>query len=93
MSEHEDLQHRLLDYHVKVTMRGTEFNPPTIKFEGTIDDSMMDIHPRIDYKGMNESVQILIIMCTVELPNNGHIGSRPFVLYMEVVLLQKQRQF
>ena len=43
-------------------MRGTEFNPPTIKFEGTTDDSMMDIHPRIDYKGMNESVQI-IIMC------------------------------
>ena len=27
------------------------------------------------------------IMCTVELPNNGHLGSRPFVLYMEVVPL------
>ena len=52
-SEHEDLQHWLLDYHVKVTMRGTEFDPPTIKFEGSTDDSMMDIHSRIDYKGMN----------------------------------------
>ena len=26
-------------------------------------------------------------LCTVELPNNGHLGSRPFVLYMEVVPL------
>jgi hypothetical protein len=24
-------------------------------------------------------------MTTIELPNNGNIGSRPFVLYMEVV--------
>ena len=23
---------------------------------------------------------------TVELPNNGHLGSKPFVLYIEVVL-------
>ena len=30
-------------------MRGTEYDPPTIKFEGSTDDSMMDIHPRIDY--------------------------------------------
>ena len=29
---------------------------------------------------------------TVELPNNGHIGSGPFVLYIEVVPLWKQRQ-
>ena len=28
-----------------------------------------------------------------EMPNNGHIGSRPFVLYMEVVPSQKRRQF
>ena len=54
-SECEDLQHRLLDYHVKVTMRGTRFDPPTmIKFEGSMDDSMMDIHLRIDLNGMNE---------------------------------------
>ena len=51
-SEHEDLQHRLLDYHVKVTMRGTRFDPPTIKFEGSTDDSMMNIQPQIDYNGM-----------------------------------------
>ena len=56
-SEHEDLQHRLLDYHLKVTMRGTRFDPPTIKFEGSTDDSMMNIHLRINYEGMNEFVQ------------------------------------
>ena len=43
-SEHEDLQHRLLDYHIKVTMRGTRFDPPTIKFEGSTDDSQLDVH-------------------------------------------------
>ena len=41
-------------------MRGTRFDPPTFKFEGSADDSMMDIHPRIDWKGMNESVQTII---------------------------------
>ena len=41
------------------------------------------VHNRINF------VKII----TVELPNNGHIGSRPFVLYMEVVPLQKRRQF
>ena len=49
-------------------MRGTEFNPPTIKFEGSTDDSMMDIHPRIDYNGMNEFIPIIIMcaqMCTL----------------------------
>ena len=40
-------------------MRGTRFDPPTIKFEGSTDDSMMDIHLEIDYKGVNE----FIIMC------------------------------
>ena len=35
---------------------------------------------------------ILVNSYTVELLNNGHItGSRPFVLHMEAVLLQKQR--
>ena len=29
---------------------------------------------------------------TVEPPNNGQIGSEPFVLYIEVVLFQKLRQ-
>ena len=38
-------------------MRGTRFDPPTIKFEGSTDDSMMDIHLEIDYEGMNEFVQ------------------------------------
>ena len=55
-NEHEDLQHRLLDYHIKITLKGTEFDPPTIKFEGSTDDSMMDIHPQIGYAGMNEFV-------------------------------------
>ena len=32
-----------------------------------------------------------IVRCTVELLNNGHIGSGSFVLYMEVVPLQKRR--
>ena len=40
-------------------MTGTRFDPPTIKFEGSTDDSMI-IHPRIDWKGMNESVQTII---------------------------------
>ena len=37
-------------------MKGTEFDPPTITFEGSTDDSMMDIHPQIDhiYKGMKD---------------------------------------
>ena len=30
---------------------------------------------------------IQLRLYTVELPNNGHIESRPFVLYMEVVPL------
>ena len=41
-------------------MRGTRFDPPTIKFEGSTDDSMMDIHPQIGYEGMNEFIQVLI---------------------------------
>ena len=44
-------------------MRGTRFDPPTIKFEGSTDDSMMDIHAQIDYDGMNEFIQITIT-CT-----------------------------
>ena len=59
-SEHEDLQHCLLDYHIKVTMRGTVFDPPTFKFEGSTDDSMMDINLWIGYGGMNEFIQIII---------------------------------
>ena len=59
-SEHEDLQHRLLDYHLKIMIRGKWFDPPTIKFEGSTDDSMMDIHTRIDCEGMNEFIQIII---------------------------------
>ena len=54
-SEHEDLQHRLLDYHVKVTMKGTEFYPPAIyniKFEGSTDDSLLDIRLEINDDGM-----------------------------------------
>ena len=41
-------------------MRGTRFDPPTIKFEGSTDDSMMDIHLGIDYEGMNEFIQTTI---------------------------------
>ena len=41
-------------------MKGTEFDPPTIKFKGSTDDSQLDIHLRIDYKSMNEFVQIII---------------------------------
>ena len=37
-------------------------------------------------------LNILVNSCTVELLNNGHItGSRPFVLHVEAVHLQKQR--
>ena len=35
---------------------------------------------------------ILIVTNTVEFPNNRHLGSGHFVLYMEVVPLQKRRQ-
>ena len=55
-SEHEGL----LDYYLKIKMKGTEFDPPTIKFKGSTDDSQLDIHLRIDYKSMNEFVQIII---------------------------------
>ena len=42
--------------------------------------------------GKNTQLNILVSSCTVEFLNNGHItGSRPFVLHMEAVLLQKQR--
>ena len=37
-------------------------------------------------------VNIPVIVNTVELPNNGQIGSRPFVLYIEVVPFRKLRQ-
>ena len=35
------------------------------------------------------TVRVYMYVCiyTVELPNNGHIGSGPFVLYIEVVPL------
>ena len=56
-SQHEDLQHRLLDYHLKITMKGREFDPPTIKVEGSTDDSQLDIH-LWTYEGMKEHVQI-----------------------------------
>ena len=59
-SQHEDLQHRLLDYHLKITMKGTEFDPPTIKFEGSTYDSKLDIQLRIDVYGKKEFVQIRI---------------------------------
>ena len=57
-SQHEDLQHWLLDYHLKITMKGTEFDPPMIKFKASTDDSQLDIHLWIDYEGMKEFVQI-----------------------------------
>ena len=50
-SQHEDLLHHLLDYHLKITMRGTDFDPPPIKFEGSTDDSQLDIHFEIGYSG------------------------------------------
>jgi hypothetical protein len=37
------VQHRLLDYHIKITMKG-RFDPPTIKFEGSTDDSQLEMH-------------------------------------------------
>ena len=61
-SEHEDLQHQLLGYHVKITMKGNVFDPPAIKFEGSTDDSQLDINLKIDY-GMNEFIQNIIIPC------------------------------
>ena len=56
-NQHEDLQHRLLDYHLKITMKGTNFDPPTIKFEGSTDDSQLDIH-LWEYEGMKEFIQV-----------------------------------
>ena len=57
-SEHEGL----LDYFLKIKMKGTEFGPPTIKFKGSTDDSQLDIRLQIDYKGtcMNEFVHNII---------------------------------
>ena len=42
------------------------------------------------------ALHIIIFLCysyTVELPNNGQVGSGHFVLYMEVVLSQKFCRF
>ena len=56
-SQHEDLQHRLIDYHLKITMKGTEFDPPTIRFEGSTDNSQLDMHLLIDSYSMKKFVQ------------------------------------
>ena len=39
-------------------MRGKRFDPPTIKFEGSTDDSIMDINLTIGSYGTNKLVQI-----------------------------------
>ena len=43
------------------------------------------------YKANVIDLEYMIITTTVELPNNGHDGSRTFVLYMEVVPSKKLR--
>ena len=75
-SEHEDLQHRLLDYRVKITMIGTRFDPPTIKFEGSTDDSMMDIHPRINYRGMKRRDTVIGCCGRYNVTEQEHISCR-----------------
>ena len=89
-SEHEDLQHRLLDYHVKVIMRGATSDSPIIKFEGSTDDSMMDIHLRINSYGMKRR-DTVICYCRrfnvshVKLPLHAYLLVR--VIIIESLLL------
>ena len=60
-SQHEDLQDRLQDYHLKITMKGTEFDPPPIKFEGSTDDSQLEMQFEInEYRGMNNFVKTFL---------------------------------
>ena len=41
-------------------------------------------------QGWLMGLHVHVYYTTIELLNNGHIGSGPFVLYMEVVPLQKR---
>ena len=50
--EHEGLP----DCFLKIQMKETESDPPTIRFKGSTDDSQLNIRLQIDYKGMNEFV-------------------------------------
>ena len=46
-----------MDYHLKITMKGTEFDLP-IKFEGSTDDSRLEMQFEInEYGGMNNFVK------------------------------------
>ena len=57
--------------------------PVVIDKYSTVEPSLMDT----PQQWMPVIQQTILNVCTVELPNNGHIGSGPFVLYIEVVPL------
>ena len=47
--------------HLKITMKETEFDPPPIKFEGSTDDSQLEMQFEInEYGGMNNFVKTFL---------------------------------
>ena len=53
-SQDEDLQHRLLDYHMRITVEGLGINPPPlphIMFEGCTDYSQLELEFDMGKKG------------------------------------------
>ena len=54
-SQHEQLQHRLLDHHIKITVKERGFKPPLyIMFKGSTDDSQMQMKFHMNSKGKPE---------------------------------------
>ena len=49
-SQHEDLQDRLLDYHLKIIMEGINFKPPPIKFKGSTEEIQFSV--KEEYPGI-----------------------------------------
>lgn len=42
-SQHKHIQGQMLDYHLKITLRGTNFDTLPMKFEGSTDDSQLEV--------------------------------------------------
>ena len=57
----------------------------TAEYMNDLLERALEIKEQCDLTGIYDCCKVLL--ATVELPNNGHIGSGPFVLYIEVVPL------
>ena len=66
-------------------MRGTRFDPPTIKFEGSTDDSMMDILLEINDDGMKRRDTVICCcgrynVCHFKLPLHVYLLDRVIII-------------